>query len=209
MHDKICAFPIKKKNHKIFFKCKFSKNIPRINTIQKTLKLLEKEGLLKKKLYVIVYKNIPQKSGLGGGSMNSASLIKLLIKKKIVKINNDKLTNISDKIGDDVKIGFKRNLIYLDIYSSHLDQIYEKFMSVKINYSKKSSAKYLNNLIIFSDDKFGLNKIKKFLSTSEFSYINDLIKNSDLKKNLLVFELNSKKKIVLISIKNNFKTSEI
>ena len=46
--------------------------------------------------------------------MNSASLIKLLIKKKIVKINNDKLTNISDKIGDDVKIGFKRNLIYLD-----------------------------------------------------------------------------------------------
>ena len=33
-------------------------------------------------------------------------------------------------------------------------------MSVKINYSKKSSAKYLNNLIIFSDDKFGLNKIK-------------------------------------------------
>ena len=114
LHDKICAFPIKKKNHKIFFKGKFSKNIPRINTIQKTLKLLEKEGLLKKKLYVIVYKNIPQKSGLGGGSMNSASLIKLLIKKKIVKINNDKLTNISDKIGDDVKIGFKRNLIYLD-----------------------------------------------------------------------------------------------
>ena len=67
LHDKICAFPIKKKNHKIFFKGKFSKNIPRINTIQKTLKLLEKEGLLKKKLYVIVYKNIPQKSGLGGG----------------------------------------------------------------------------------------------------------------------------------------------
>ena len=58
-------------------------------------------------------------------------------------------------------------------------------MSVKINYSKKSSAKYLNNLIIFSDDKFGLNKIKKFLSTSEFSYINDLIKNSDLKKKIL------------------------
>ena len=83
----------------------------------------------------------------------------------------------------------------MDIYSSHLDQIYEKFMSVKINYSKKSSAKYLNNLIIFSDDKFGLNKIKKFLSTSEFSYINDLIKNSDLKKNLLVFELNSKKRL--------------
>ena len=35
-------------------------------------------------------------------------------------------------------------------------------MSVKITYSKKSTVKYSNNLIIFSDDKFGLNKIKKF-----------------------------------------------
>ena len=69
----------------------------------------------------------------------------------------------------------------MDIYSSHLEQIL-KFMSVKINYSKKSTLKYSNNLIIFSDDKFGLNKIRKFFSTSEFSYINDLIKNGDLKK---------------------------
>ena len=82
-------------------------------------------------------------------------------------------------------------------------------MSIKITYSKKSTVKYSNNLIIFSDDKFGLNKLKKFFSTSEFSYINDLIKNSDLKKNLLVFELNSKKKIIIISIKKNLKTSDI
>ena len=81
LHDKICAFPIKKKNHKIFFKGKFSKNIPRINTIQKTLKLLEKEGLLKKKLYVIVYKNIPQKSGLGG-RVNEFSIFNQIINQK-------------------------------------------------------------------------------------------------------------------------------
>ena len=36
-----------------------------------------------------------------------------------------------------------------------------------------------------------------------------MLKTSDLKKNLFVFELNSKKKIVLISIKNNLKTSDI
>ena len=40
-------------------------------------------------------------------------------------------------------------------------------------------------------------------------YINDLLKTSDLKKNLLIFEVSSKKRIVLISIKKNLKTSEI
>ena len=54
-----------------------------------------------------------------------------------------------------------------------------------------------------------LNNLKKFISNSEFSYINDLLKTSDLKKNILVFELNSKKKIILISIKNNIKSSDV
>ena len=33
-----------------------------------------------------------------------------------------------------------------------------------------------------------------------------LLKTSDLKKNIFVFEVNSKKKIILISIKKNLKT---
>ena len=41
------------------------------------------------------------------------------------------------------------------------------------------------------------------------TYINDLLKTSDLKKIYLFLKLNSKKKIVLISIKNNLKTSDI
>ncbi len=82
-------------------------------------------------------------------------------------------------------------------------------MSIKINYSKNTFKKPSSNLVLFCDDKFSINKLKKILSSSEYSYISDLLKNSDLKKNILVFELNSKKKIVLISIKNNFKTSEI
>ena len=38
--------------------------------------------------------------------------------------------------------------------------------------------------------------------------MSDLLKSSDL-KNLFIFEVNSKKKIVLISIKNNLKVSEV
>tara|TARA_X000000950_G_scaffold273594_1_gene357567 strand:- start:718 stop:2115 length:1398 start_codon:yes stop_codon:yes gene_type:complete len=63
--------------------------------------------------------------------------------------------------------------------------------------------------VLFTNDKFNISSLKKNLSSSEFNYINDLLKTSDLKKNLFVFEINSKKKIVLISIKNNLKTSDI
>jgi leucyl aminopeptidase len=82
-------------------------------------------------------------------------------------------------------------------------------MSIKINYSKKTISKSSSNLVLFSNDKFNISGLKKNLSNSEFSYINDLLKTSDLKKNLFVFEVNSKKKIVLVSIKNNLKNSDI
>jgi leucyl aminopeptidase len=82
-------------------------------------------------------------------------------------------------------------------------------MSVKINYLKKKISTISSNLVLFSNDKFNISNLKKILSNGEFNYINDLLKSSDLKKNLLVFEVNSKKKVVLISIKNNLKISDI
>ncbi len=82
-------------------------------------------------------------------------------------------------------------------------------MSIKINYLNKSSSKTSANLVLFSNEKFNISGLKKYLSNSEFSYIHDLLKTSDLKKKLFVFELTSKKKIVLISIKNNLKSSDV
>ncbi len=82
-------------------------------------------------------------------------------------------------------------------------------MTVKINYNQKSLSKYSSNIVLFSNEKFNISRFKKNLSNSEFFYINDLLKTSDLKKNILIFEVNSKKKIILISIKNNLKISDI
>ena len=82
-------------------------------------------------------------------------------------------------------------------------------MTVKINYSNKTINKSSSNLVLFSNDKFNINHLKKDLSNFEYSYISDLLKTSDLKKNLFVFELNSKKKVILISIKNDLKISDI
>ena len=81
-------------------------------------------------------------------------------------------------------------------------------MSIKISYSKQSTGKSSSNLVLFSNDKFSTSGLKKYLSNQELIYINDILKTSDVKKNLLVFELSSKKKIVLISIKNNSKPSD-
>ncbi|MBL6785902.1 MAG: leucyl aminopeptidase [Candidatus Pelagibacter bacterium] len=82
-------------------------------------------------------------------------------------------------------------------------------MSLKISYSKKTINKSSSNLVFFVNEKHNISGLKKSLSYSEFNYISDLSKSSDLKKNVFVFEMNSKKKIILISIKNNLKTSDI
>ena len=82
-------------------------------------------------------------------------------------------------------------------------------MPIKIDYLTKTSREPSANLVLFSNEKFNINGLKKYLSNSEFSYTNDLLKTIDSKKNLFVFEVNSKKKIVLVSIKNNLKNSDV
>ena len=82
-------------------------------------------------------------------------------------------------------------------------------MTVQINYKSNNSKKVLSNLVLFVDEKFNINALKKYISNNEFSYIADLLKTSDLKKDLLFFEINSKKTIFLVSIKEDLKTSDI
>jgi leucyl aminopeptidase len=82
-------------------------------------------------------------------------------------------------------------------------------MSIKINYLNKVSSKFSANLVLFASDISNINGLRKYLSNLEFSYINDLLKTSNLKKNLFVFEINSKKKIFLISIKKDLKSFDI
>ena len=82
-------------------------------------------------------------------------------------------------------------------------------MAIKINFKKDLANKTSANLVLFTNEKFGTSHIKNHLSKEEFIYVNDILKTSDLKKNLLVFELNSKKKIILVSIKKDLKSFDI
>ena len=78
-------------------------------------------------------------------------------------------------------------------------------MTVNISYAK-NPGKISVNTVLFVDEKFNTNTLKKYISTTDLTYINDLLKTFDLKKKIFVFEINSKKKIVLISIKKDTKS---
>ena len=79
LYDLIKIKKIKSKNHKIKFYGKFSKNINSNNTVSKLLRILDEKNLINQKFYIKIKKNIPQKSGLGGGSMNAANVLRYLI----------------------------------------------------------------------------------------------------------------------------------
>ena len=82
-------------------------------------------------------------------------------------------------------------------------------MTIQINYKNNGSKKISSNLVLFVDEKFNITSLKKYISNNEFSYISDLLKNSDFKKDLLNFQINSKKTIFLASIKKDFKSSDV
>ena len=83
LHDDILIKEIKLNKHIVSFSGKFSQNIKNDNTVSKLLKLLEKKGLLDNKKFLIkINKKIPNKAGLGGGSMNAANILKFFVKKK-------------------------------------------------------------------------------------------------------------------------------
>ena len=108
LHDLIYLRLTNKKNHKVSFEGKFAKDIKKINTVTKLLKILDKKKLLgNKKFDINIIKNIPQESGMGGGSMNAASLINFFIKKKLIKIKENEIIKITSLIGSDVILGVK------------------------------------------------------------------------------------------------------
>ena len=82
-------------------------------------------------------------------------------------------------------------------------------MSVEITNKIKISKKSSHNLVLFVDEKFNISNIKKHVLGSDYKFITDLIKTRDLKKKVVTFDISSKKKVVLISIKKNITSSEI
>ncbi len=76
-------------------------------------------------------------------------------------------------------------------------------MTISINYKINPIKKNYPNTVLFVDEKFNISSIKKYLKSGEYLFISDLIRSKDLKKKILFFDVSSKKKIILISLKKN------
>ncbi len=129
LHDEIFIKDIKSNNHKIYFTGKFSKDINKNNTVSKLLKILEEKKLLiDKKFQIRVNKKIPNRAGLGGGSMNAASILNYLIKKKIIQTNKIELEKISKLIGSDVILGL--NPTHSVLYSNNKIKFFKNLKKI-------------------------------------------------------------------------------
>ena len=147
LSDKISINKINSNSHKILFTGKYSQGISKKNTIKKLLNLLDKEKKLKNNKYrIIIKKEIPQQSGMGGGSMNAASLLSFFYKKNLLKLGDIKKYAI--KTGSDVILGLNNipKIQYTNGSIRELDGV-KKFsvLIVKPSFGCSTKKIYLNN----------------------------------------------------------------
>ena len=109
IYDEISIKKIKNKSHKVEFFGKFSKGIGKHNTVTKLLGLLDKKKCLNNQKYLInIKKNIPQKSGMGGGAMNASAIIRYFKNKNIIGLDDNEINKMANLIGSDVILGLKK-----------------------------------------------------------------------------------------------------
>ena len=167
--DFIFIKKIKRPNHQISFYGNFAKNIDNNNTVTKLFKILDEKKLLKdRKFQIRIKKNIPQEAGLGGGSMNASSVLNFLLKKKILKISQKQIQNISSLIGSDVILGINQSSVILK--SNNIVQKFSKcpkfhILLVKPNFGCTTKEIY-SRVKKITNSKF--NNPKKLMFNAEY-----------------------------------------
>ena len=188
-YDAIYIREIQALEHKLKFLGDFSKNITQKNTVNNLLNLLDKKKLLKgKKFEIKIIKNIPQKSGMGGGSMNASSIIKFFLKKKIINLGKKDLNNIMKTIGSDVPLGM--NLKNTILSKTGKLTVKEKKLGLYVLIVKPNFG--CSTKIIYSKTKEQTKPKYDNPKVSLFSINNIINSNNDLEK--AAFKLNPKLK---------------
>ncbi len=178
LHDVIMIKKIKSNKHNISFIGKFSKKISKNNTVSRLIEILEKKNILKKSKFKIkINKQIPSKAGLGGGSMNAASILNYFVKKKIIKVHSKDLANISRMIGSDVILGLRSSHCILNSknevkYFKNLKKIYTLIIKPNFGCSTKdiySKVRKFNKPKLMQPNKgmFSLNYLKNMSNSLE------------------------------------------
>ena len=138
LSDKINLKKIKEKKDKIFFKGPFSKLVNKNNnSIINLFKFLRKLKIISNYYSVSINKNIPVFGGLGGGTGNAASILKVLLKGKISKSLLNKAESI---IGTDLRLFFYKQGFLSNLKTiTHFQK--KKLFLIPIKPNKKFSKK--------------------------------------------------------------------
>ena len=172
-YDVIFLKKIQSQKHIIIFSGKFSKDIPKNNSVSKLFNILDKQKLLNNQKFKIrINKNIPSEAGLGGGSMNAANILKYLIKYKIIKLNKKQISTICKSIGSDVILGLNSTYTVLKS-NSEIKQLKncEKFYTLIVKPNFGCSTKIIYSRVKkFSKPKLN-NPLKKMI---KFNYLKNL-----------------------------------
>ena len=170
LHDEIRIKKINQKNNKIKFFGKFSKGIKSKNTVSELLKNIEKKKLFKEKFQITIKKNIPSEAGLGGGSMNAASVLNFFIKEKLLKRKKE-ILEIANAIGSDVVLGlYKKNLVLKSNNEIKVIPSKKKFNILLVKPSFGCSTKKIYS------------KVKKFYKPEFNTKINILMRSDFLRE---------------------------
>ena len=172
-YDVIFLKKIQSQKHIIIFSGRFSKDIPKNNSVSKLFNILDKQKLLNNQKFKIrINKNIPSEAGLGGGSMNAANILKYLIKYKIIKLNKKQISTICKSIGSDVILGLNSTYTVLKS-NSKIKQLKncEKFYTLIVKPNFGCSTKIIYSRVKkFSKPKLN-NPLKKMI---KFNYLKNL-----------------------------------
>ena len=181
--DEIKIKTLNKKEHKISFSGKFSKGIGKRNTVYKLLKLLEKKKIINKKFEINIKKNIPQKSGMGGGSMNAASILSYFMKKRILNISNKKAKDLAYKVGSDVVLGLekKNSILFKNKKIGRLNKKID-FHVLIVMANEGCSTKYIFSKVKKYSKALYFNINKRFFDTNYLIQSNNDLENVVFKK---------------------------
>ena len=163
----------------------FSKHVKKQdNSVLRSFSLLRNKGYIKDQYNysVKIKKEIPAFSGLGGGSSNSASIIKYFLRRK--KISKENLNYFSKTLGSDLRLFFKSS------------QILQKNLTSIVNIKKK---KYFYFIIVYPFFKCSTKEIYSKINSYEMIKKNNNYNlNSKTKMiNTLKLKKNSLEKIVI------------
>lgn len=211
LHDVILISEIKGIRDKINFNGKFSRGIDKKNnTITKALGLLRKKGLIVKKFFkIIITKNVPHGSGLGGGSSNAADLLNHLNLNMKLKLSKMDLKTLAKKIGFDVPISLERKNTFLDGKSGKILRLNMRFrLNLLIVYPKVNCS---TRKIYKQNKRFSLSNFQSYIRIKNNKQLISLLKedNNDLQRIVIKFYPKVKKIIDLIKIQRGCYFSRI